>query len=523
MKREPFPFYPLIVAAFPVVSVYSANLAYVPVAHLWRPLLATLAATAVLCLLAGTALRSAARGAAAGTILVLCVFGYSWATDRLMGLLYGFSSFAMWAVITTALVALAAWKVTRTQALNVLATFLAVVALANVGLRLVQLRTLGARAPRAALSGGTTADRPDILYIILDGYGRSDAVRRAIGYDDSAFVEGLRKRGFYVAERSRANYCQTELSLASSLNMGFIPDLLPNVKPGTEERKPLANLIEDNEVARRLRSRGYRFVAVTSGFPPVSFERADLRLEDRTGGTMVESALLRMTPFATPSIVESQFEVRRHRLLTAFENLKSLAAPTPAPRFVVAHILAPHPPFVFGPNGERRARKGGFGYFDGSDYMTFVGNPAEYRRGWAGQAEFVGKEMLRVLDRLLAGRGPKPLIVIQGDHGSKVGLDQNDLAKTDLHECFPILNAYRVPDAVRRDLRPDITPVNTFRTILRDLFGDDLPPLPDRSWYSRYATPYDFTDVTDRIELPGRRAGGSENARKPVYAGQQGP
>lgn len=507
MKREPFPFYPLLVAAFPVVSVYSANLAYVPPTHLWRPLLVVVLATAAFGLAFGLAFRSAARGAAAATVLTLCLFGYAWATDWIgrQPVFYGLAPIGIWGIGTAVLLAFAAWKVKVVRPLNVLASFLTVVALANVGLRLVQAQSLGARGPRAALgasvSGANASGaRPDIVYIILDGYGRSDAVRRAIGYDNSAFIEGLRKRGFYVADQSHSNYCQTELSLSSSLNMDFVQRLLPNVRKDTEERKPLAGLVEDNEVVRRLRAKGYRFVAITSGFPPVTFEGADLNLSDASGGRMVESALLRMTPFVSDQAVRSQFVTRRQELLTAFDNLRTLAQPTPAPRFVVAHILAPHPPFVFGPNGEEIAHKGMFGFFDGSDYMTFVSTPEEYRRRWAGQAEFVGKKVLEALDRILPTSGPRPIVVIQGDHGSKVGLDQNSLAKTDLHECFPILNAYLVPESIKKDLRSDITPVNTFRTILRDLFGDDLPPLPNQSWYSRYITPYDFTEVTDQIE-----------------------
>ena len=502
MKKGGFPFYPLVAAAFPVVSVYSANLAYVPLAHLWRPLLLTVGAAAALSALLGLALRSAARGAAGATVLVLFFFGYAWCVDRSQPFTQSLNlpPALPWGVATLALTALAAWKIKEAKALNVLASFVALVAVANIGLRLVQARSLGARGPRAALGPAAAGARPDIVYVILDGYGRSDAVKRAIGYDDSSFVRGLRERGFYVAERSHSNYCQTELSLASSLNMDTVQALLPNVGPDTMERKPLADLIADNEVARRLRAKGYRFVAITSGFPPVSFETADLKLRDGTGGTMVESALVRMTPLAQGKIVDSQFAQRRRDLLAAFDNLGALGQPTLAPRFVVAHILAPHPPFVFGPNGEALPHRGTFGFFDGSDYMAFVGTAAEYRRGWAGQAEFEGKRVLAALDRLLAGPGPKPIVVIQGDHGSKVGLDQNDLRKTDLHECFPILNAYLVPEALRKDLRADITPINTFRTILRDVFGDDLPPLPDRSWYSAYAKPYGFTEVTDEID-----------------------
>jgi len=218
---------------------------------------------------------------------------------------------------------------------------------------------------------------------------------------------------------------------------------------------------------------------------------------------MVESALIDMTPLRhSNEAATSMYTQRRKQLSTAFADLRALADPTESPRFVVAHILAPHPPFVFGPNGESVRMGHLYSFMDGSDYMTYVGPPEQYRKGYAGQAEFVEKQIIGVVDALLAVArpGPRPIIVIRGDHGSKVGLDQNSLARTDIQEVFPILNAYLVPDEIQKDLHPDITPVNSFRTILRDLFGEDLPPLPNRSWYSTFPLPYDFTEVTDRLE-----------------------
>jgi hypothetical protein len=506
MKKE-IPFYPPLVALFPTLSVYSANLAYVPFSHLPRVLGTVLGATLLLWLFLGLVLRNAARGAAAAAVFTLCFFGFSWFVGVLPFAPDDNAPLAIWGSVCAVLMGLAAWKATWVRPLNVLSTFLVLMALGQVGLGHYRAARLNANHARADTSGkGGTDSRPDIFYIVLDGYGRSDALKSALGFSNDPFIAGLRQRGFFVADGSHANYCQTELSLASSLNMEFIPKLVPDAKPEMSDRGPLAARIDDNQLARTLRAKGYRFVSVTTGFPPVLFTKADLRLQDRSGRTMIESALLQMTPLATSKgAVESMYDQRRVGLLAAFDNLASLTEPTPSTRLVVAHILAPHPPFVFGPNGENRRYKGPYGFWDASDYLMYVGSKADYRRGYSEQAEFIGKKVLETIDQLIKD-GRKPVIVIQGDHGSKVGLDQNSLEKTDIHECFPILNAYLVPDSVRKDLRPDITPVNTFRVLLRNLFGDDLKPLPDRSYYSGYATPYNFTDVTARLGAKPRPA-----------------
>ena len=61
--------------------------------------------------------------------------------------------------------------------------------------------------PRAAPPLTADSDeRPDIYYIILDGYARQDTLKEFYKYDNSAFMDGLAARGFYVAAESRSNY-----------------------------------------------------------------------------------------------------------------------------------------------------------------------------------------------------------------------------------------------------------------------------------------------------------------------------
>lgn len=69
---------------------------------------------------------------------------------------------------------------------------------------------------RAPVQG---AGGPDIYYIVLDGYGRADVLEELYGHDNGPFLDGLRDRGFYVADEAYSNYAVTPLSLAGTLNM----------------------------------------------------------------------------------------------------------------------------------------------------------------------------------------------------------------------------------------------------------------------------------------------------------------
>ena len=59
-----------------------------------------------------------------------------------------------------------------------------------------------------------------------------------------------------------------------------------------------------------------------------------------------------------------------------------------------------------------------------------------------------------------------------------------------------ILNAYYFPDG-RESLYPSITPVNTFRMIFNAYLGTSLEILPDESYYSKYATPYELQEIVN--------------------------
>jgi hypothetical protein len=516
-KDSAFPVHPLLFGAFPVLSLFSSNLAIVPLRDLWQPLGVTVAATALLWLVLWPLFRNLRTAATAASVISLMVFLFSTLAPRV-----GLEKQPLgWLLLTVVLAVAVGIKIRQTGILNLLATLLAVVAVGNIAISEARIAIdesrIGASEPRRAVTA--SGPTPDIFYIILDGYGRADSLKRAIHFDDAPFLDALRSRGFYVASRSHSNYVQTEISLASSLNLDLIPKLLPDQGRESSDRGVFDPLISDNELSHFLRDRGYRTIGITSGFPPIEFPHADLWLKTAPKYTLFETALIQMTPAATADRgIESMFTWRRETLLAAFQDVRDLAEPSGRPRFVFVHILAPHPPFVLDANEGFVRPRGPFGYWDGSDFMQYVGKPADYRAGYAGQVQAINTEVLKTVDALLRAAKVKPIIVLQGDHGSKVGLDQNDLAKTDLTECFPNLAAFYVPDTIRVKLYPEITPVNEFRIILGSLFGANLPLLPDRSWYSPFALPFEFTDVTSRVpgaRLASRSRSGGQRARRP--------
>ncbi|HRK22297.1 MAG TPA: hypothetical protein PLX06_10825, partial [Fimbriimonadaceae bacterium] len=390
------------------------------------------------------------------------------------------------------------------------ATFLNVVSVLLTGFALISIaRSHWAIAKELASAqdklGKLSADkdryaRPDIFYIILDGYGRTDTFEKEYGFSDQDFIQALEGKGFYVAKHARTNYVQTELSLASSLNLNYLDKFMKRTGNPSEERGILDQKIDESEVSKFLKGLGYRYFAITTGFPALRFKSADVAIEQESGGSLFINALRDLTPFPTAETgYQSQYTVRRKHIEGGFHALESLASPGAAPKFVVLHVLAPHPPFVFGPNGESRLPKGPFGFWDGSHFHDLSAGRNDYVSGYRDQAKYIAKRTLQALERVFGKATSPPVVIIQGDHGPKNELNQDSLEKSNLDEVFGILNALYVPDSVRRQLDRNLTPVNTFRTLFTAMFGANLPRLPDRSYFSPWGAPLDFVDVTDRL------------------------
>lgn len=84
------------------------------------------------------------------------------------------------------------------------------------------------------------------------------------GYDNSPFLDFLRRKGFYVASSSTANYPRTSISLASSLNMGYLTGD-PERIAGEASTRPL---LQNHAVGSYLKSLGYRYLHLGSWWGP---------------------------------------------------------------------------------------------------------------------------------------------------------------------------------------------------------------------------------------------------------------
>jgi hypothetical protein len=196
-----------------------------------------------------------------------------------------------------------------------------------------------------------------------------------------------------------------------------------------------------------------------------------------------------------PPLVDHPYVLLRNQILYNFEMLPNLPD-VGGPRFVLAHMLAPHHPFVFGPNGETNQHGIPFSLNQWSD-------PDAYIDGYRDELIYLNKRLLEIVDGILANAEIPPIIIIQGDHGSAAtifGAVPDPPTITYEHEGYAILNAYYLPPTCdTSQLSDSITPVNSFRVIFNACFGKNYELLEDHFYSTYYTDIYSTTDITDKV------------------------
>jgi hypothetical protein len=356
-----------------------------------------------------------------------------------------------------------------------------------------------------APSSPPTGQLPDVYFLVLDAYGRSDVLKEMFDYDNSGFLDRIERKGFVVARSSRSNYCQTALSLAATLNLRYLGEFAGDP---SKDRRPLRRLIVDNPVFRAFRDRGYRLVTFASGFDVTEGLDADLTIAPPGNLSPFHALMANQTPLWLLLGQRSSREphrMHRDRALKVFEDLPAASHPSPSgePTITFAHVVGPHPPFVFGLDGrDVSAVEASYSLSDSEGWCGLPGHqgPDDYVRRYREQVAYITARVEQAVDRILATSPTPPIILIQGDHGPGSHFDSAADRPNDVVERFGILNACLVPESARSRIGPCITPINTMRAVLDAALGTKLGPIEDRSFYSSFARPYEFIEVTDELK-----------------------
>jgi hypothetical protein len=498
---ELLPLYPIFLGLYPVFALYLFNIQQVPSYAVLRAFLVSLVVTGVIWLACLLLYRQRVKAALAASVLLILFFTYGHLYSaiyhgQVLGITLGRHSIlaVFWALLGVAWLVYVA-RSHHLELLNrlfyLISSVLAVMLLAQF--LVVGVRSAFATRPQAHPKVTETAapqageKSPDVYYILIDSYARSD-ILKTWNFDNSSFIQELTGLGFTVLPQAHSNYANTIKSLSSALNMNYldqfgIPDTLLSDDPLITTLG--SRLIKNSKVVAAFKQMGYHTYAFATKAAWANVDTADVYYDVAADTPYMErqetlkfnelflsTTYLRVLldanknayihfnglPVSLLSWVEPSadvFNTSRYKEYLqnrySFQQLAKIPA-QPGNKLVIAHLMAAHSSYVFNPDGSFRT---------GEDEGASV---------YLQELQYVDGQLIPILRTIIDQSKVKPIIVIQGDHSVMPG-----------PASFEVLNAFYLPDGGSKNLYPTLTPVNTFRLILNTYFGGAYNYLPDQS------------------------------------------
>ena len=493
--------HPFLLAAWPVLFLLSANLGEAEPGEALPVLAGTVLGAAVLFGLVRLVVRDGRRAGLVTSALVLGLLTFGHVANLAGDPAWLPAAWLAGVVVLVVLAVRARRGPELTRVANAVAGILVVVSLVSIVASGQVLASAGAPAPEGdrALAWEGPGEPRDVYYLVFDRYGSAASLRERFGLDNEPFLRQLEDRGLTVVRNARANHLRTAQSVASTLRMDYLLDLAEEQGPDTGNLRPVRALLRDARVGRLFQSAGYRYVHIGSWWDmTAASDIADANRGYESGAsdflqTFTETTALTALPEAAQ--VAPPLRVRHHdAALLQLEHLSEVAR-DPRPTFTFAHVLLPHPPYVFDAAG------------------NVLTEPASRELGvtaaFEGQLAYTNARILELLDGWLSlPEEEQPIVILQADEGphppgntGDTGFAWEQATDAALLGKFGILDAWYVPPGLDVPLGDVHTPVNTFRLLFDALYGGDFGLLPERSYIFRDVQHiYAFTDVTDRLE-----------------------
>jgi hypothetical protein len=494
LKRIPFA--PFAFAIFPILSMLASNATEVSFSVALRPLFVSVVFASILLAVFRIIFRGWDKAALVTSFILVLFYSYGQVYSYLeqhpfAGFSLGRHRYLM--IVYTVILIIGLWGLifkmkNYSQALFI-ANGIGLTLLIMPVVQLTKFTLQSSFRQHQAAQAPTQLDKPlepnlqplpDVYYIVLDSHTRGDALMQDYHLDNSAYINELRDMGFYVADCSRSNYGYTQGSMVAALNMDYLTNLTTYLKELNSN--DIWILLKQSRVRRLLENIGYKTVAFDTGYEWSRLEDAAIYMSLGSDSYAMqkvnpfESMLIKSTAMliltdSQNKLLRSQFKdvnfpysfhVNSQKFI--LEQLPQISK-DPDPTFTFVHLLIPHVPFVFSPDGSIV-----------SDPLFYNGKlswPADEQhliQGYSNQVEYVDREIVGIVKTILAQSKTPPIIVIHGDHGL---LDANR---------YEIINAYYLPGDGSKSLYSTISPVNSFRIIFDKYFGTDYSLLPDTSY-----------------------------------------
>ncbi len=511
---KPFPVHTVLIGIFPCLALFATNISQIDGFGIIRSLIFSILFAFISYIVARLLIKDTVNAAFFASLFLVFFYSYGHLYTLLNVIQINGAALAhhsylviVWAVILLFGFLLAYKRkihLSFHNGINIASLLLVLFQVILISRFYIQINTISNKATKTNINveNSATQTEPDVYYILLDSYADEQILQEKYGFDNSAFLNSLKELGFYIPENAKSNYYTTIFSMLSTFNMNYHDEIgFPvNLNSSDVDYNQLIPYFKHNPVRSEFEKRGYQIISFETGYYWLNWNDTDIYYEQAKSlnssqefehlfarttflrmledtGIAEKSGLDKILPvFRTSFIPDNTItdhdgipgaKKRYDRLLFTFDWLEKTVE-IPGNKFVYAHILSPHEPFVFDEQGN----------FHPTD---------KKQAGYTSQVQFLNQRILEIVTHILENSPTPPIIIIQGDHNS---LKETDPKKTQ------VLSALYMPGEAGEHLYGGITPVNHFRYIFSNYFGMDIPLIADKS-FIKGASPYDFIPVTD--------------------------
>ncbi len=496
--------HPFLFGIYPIIFLFSVNVNSVFPEEIISPLIFVVVVTFLIWIALGFLLKSRIKSGLIVSMGLVLFFSYGHIYILLDELQEAELSHFVLIIPGIGLLALGSYFFIRTKKslknpnkiANVIAASLVIISLLGMGEYFFTQTTSNEILNEGHLEGSieptSAEDFPDVYYIILDGYAGSESLQEILNFDNGEFMNFLKNKGFNIATESYSNYRQTKFSIPTTLNMNYL-DKLSEIKGiDTTDFRVLFDISRNNDVVKKFISKGYTIYAIEAGASPTdTMKNIDFKFCTVKNHIVSDfNLMLIRTSMLNPIHVDLFSDEKRDRIQCAFNELVKMALKHDSPKFVFAHLMIPHQPYLFGANGEPTNPK----IITLNDEGKHVWDADLY----LGQLKYANLRMKEVISKLTDTNNP-PIIIIQSDHGMRGGQAPDSFEYQFMLRFYNNFKAYYFPEMGQSIEFETTTPVNSFRVLFNLYFGDEYDLLQDRIYLAPWQKPDMFIDTSELL------------------------
>jgi hypothetical protein len=355
MRGRSLVLHPYLLAIYPILSLYVANIDRLKPLFALRTLLLSLSLSLILIGLFHLLTRDWSRAGLITSLFLVLFFSYGHVYallegQSLTGFVIGRHRTLLFLWVCTFVVG--GWWIFKRLKDTVKATALAnVIALVALVMPIFKITSYywqqASSAEKKSLASVEALeqvlpelevdDLPDVYYIILDAYARQDVLLDLYGYDNSQWLDDLRAMGFYIGDESLSNYEQTALSITSALSMDYLQTAVDDLESERTDYVQMLPVLKHSIVRNLLESLGYKTAAFATGYKITDLDDAELYLEPGDAQTQRNvlssmSSIGKVNPFEVLLVESTAAVLMTDYLSRCVGELDAYRASTPEER-----------------------------------------------------------------------------------------------------------------------------------------------------------------------------------------------